>query len=144
MKHESFSAEDTARIAFEFGKNAVAGDIFCLSGTLGAGKTVFAQGFAHALGYENITSPTFTIMNEYTGGRLSFYHFDLYRLEGGSEGETELESIGYEEYFFSDGVCLVEWAERAIDLFPKNVYSVKINMCSQENHREISIENTRD
>jgi tRNA threonylcarbamoyladenosine biosynthesis protein TsaE len=140
MKFESFSAEDTARIAYEFGKKAVAGDIFCLSGTLGAGKTVFAQGFARALGYRQITSPTFTIMNEYTGGRLPLYHFDLYRLNDG----TDLESIGYEEYFFSNGVSLVEWAERAADLFPENVFFVKINLSSNENYREICVENTCD
>jgi tRNA threonylcarbamoyladenosine biosynthesis protein TsaE len=94
MKYESFSAADTAKIAFDFGKNAQPGEIFCLSGTLGAGKTVFVQGFAKGIGYEGrVTSPTFTIMNEYESGRLPIYHFDLYRLEGADD----LESIGYEE-----------------------------------------------
>lgn len=143
MKYESFSAEETAEIAFDFGKNAKAGDIFCLSGTLGAGKTVFAQGFARGAGYEGrVTSPTFTIMNEYENGRLPVYHFDLYRLEG----ECDLESIGYEEYFFSDGVSLIEWPERAEGVFPKNVYFVKINldMSRGDAFREISIENFSD
>ena len=109
MKIVSFSAEETARIGYNMGKAAKPGDIYCLSGTLGAGKTVFSQGFARGLGYTGrVTSPTFTIMNTYEGGRLNLYHFDLYRLEN----ETDLESIGYEEYFYSDGCCLVEWPER--------------------------------
>ncbi|MCL2387238.1 MAG: tRNA (adenosine(37)-N6)-threonylcarbamoyltransferase complex ATPase subunit type 1 TsaE [Defluviitaleaceae bacterium] len=124
MVFESFCAEDTKNFAANIAQNAKAGDIFCLCGTLGAGKTVFAQGFAKGMGYEGrVTSPTFTIMNEYEGARLPLYHFDLYRLE---DGEADLESIGYEEYFFANGVSLVEWPERAVDAFPKNVTWVKI------------------
>jgi len=119
----SRSAEETERIAYEFGQNARAGDIFCLCGELGAGKTVFAKGFARGAGYGGIvTSPTFTVMNEYEGGRLPIYHFDLYRLEGAAD----LESIGYEEYFFGDGVSLIEWSERAGDIFEK-FFLVKIS-----------------
>jgi tRNA threonylcarbamoyladenosine biosynthesis protein TsaE len=140
MKYESFCAEETAKIAAAFGKNAKAGDIFCLCGNLGAGKTVFAQGFVTGIGYAGrVTSPTFTIMNEYEGGRLPVYHFDLYRLEG----TVDLESIGYEEYFFGDGVSLVEWAERADDVFPRGAYFVKINsdLSRGDEFREICIEN---
>ena len=142
MKIESFSAEQTAAVAAELAKNTVPGDIICLSGKLGAGKTVFVQGFARGIGYDGrVTSPTFTIMNEYIGGRLPIYHFDLYRLEDA----CDLESIGYEEYFFSNGVSLVEWFERAEDVFPissKNVKLVKINSDALRSNefREICIE----
>jgi tRNA threonylcarbamoyladenosine biosynthesis protein TsaE len=140
MKFVSFSAEETADFAYEYGLRARAGDIFCLSGTLGAGKTVFAQGFAKGLGYEGrVTSPTFTIMNEYDNGRLPLYHFDLYRLNG----ESDLEGIGYEEYFFGGGVSLVEWAELAADAIPENAVWIKIN-AGQDDRREIYIEDTRD
>jgi tRNA threonylcarbamoyladenosine biosynthesis protein TsaE len=154
MKHESFSADETFNIAYQIAKNANAGDIFCLSGTLGAGKTVFAQGFAKGIGYEGrVTSPTFTIMNEYEGGRVPIFHFDLYRLDGA----VDLEGIGYEEYFFSDGISLVEWYERALDVFPtpdesrrtnagRQIYHVKINsnLSRGDEFREIHIENFGD
>ncbi|MCL1786882.1 MAG: tRNA (adenosine(37)-N6)-threonylcarbamoyltransferase complex ATPase subunit type 1 TsaE [Defluviitaleaceae bacterium] len=121
---ESYSAEDTENLGFILGQEAKKGDIFCLSGNLGAGKTVFTQGFAKGLGYEGrVTSPTFTLMNEYVGGRFPIYHFDLYRLEG---GEEDLESIGYEDYFYGNGVALVEWAELAGDAIPKDAIWVKI------------------
>lgn len=139
MRYESFSAEETAKMAFQFGKNAKAGDIFCLSGTLGAGKTVFAKGFAMGIGYEGrVISPTFTILNEYEGGRLPLYHFDLYRLAC-----EDLESIGYEDYFFSSGVSLVEWPEQAVGFLPENVYWVKIKTDASRggDFREINIEN---
>jgi len=143
-RFESRSAEETAEIAQHFGKSAAPGDIFCLSGNLGAGKTVFARGFAKGLGYEGaVTSPTFTIMNEYTGIRLPLYHFDLYRLEDA----TDLESIGYEDYFFADGVSLVEWPERAEEVFnSKNIYRVQIktDLSQGEEFREITVENSGD
>ncbi|MCL2199127.1 MAG: tRNA (adenosine(37)-N6)-threonylcarbamoyltransferase complex ATPase subunit type 1 TsaE [Defluviitaleaceae bacterium] len=140
MNFKTFSAEETAEIANKFGQNAKKGDIFCLSGTLGAGKTVFAQGFAKGLGYSGrVTSPTFTLVNEYENARLPLYHFDLYRLED----KNDLESIGYEEYFFGNGVCLIEWPERAEGFLPPNFYSVKI-IYLNENAREIYIENTGD
>ena len=124
--HESFSAEETARIATEFGRVTAPGDIICLSGPLGAGKTVFAQGFARGLGYAGrVTSPTFTIMQIYEGGRLPLYHFDLYRLEGGA---SDLEGIGYEDYFFSGGVCLIEWPEMAADAMPPTALHVEMRL----------------
>ena len=116
---ESLSPGDTARIGEEIARNAKARDVFCLSGELGAGKTVFASGFAQGLGIgEDILSPTFTLLNEYRGGRLPLYHFDLYRLDA----PAELCGIGYEEYFFGDGVCLVEWPCRAGGLIPENAF----------------------
>ena len=123
MIYNSYSALDTAKVGKEFAKNASPGDVICLSGDLGAGKTVFAGGFAKGLGLKNdITSPTFTILNEYHEGRLSLYHFDLYRIEDANE----LHGIGYEEYFFGEGVTLIEWPERAVQLIPPN--AVRINI----------------
>ena len=125
MTYESFCAEDTAKIGGELALGAKAGDVFCLAGNLGAGKTVFAGGFARGLGLScEITSPTFTILNEYRGGRLSLFHFDLYRLKDPSE----LYGIGYEEYFFGGGVTLVEWPIRAGGLIPQNAVHIAIEI----------------
>lgn len=121
---ESFSATDTENLGFILGQEAKKGDIFCLRGNLGAGKTVFTQGFAKGLGYTGrVTSPTFTLVNEYIGGRFPIYHFDLYRLEG---GEDDMESVGYEDYFYGNGVTLVEWAELAGDAIPDSAIWIKI------------------
>jgi len=136
---ESYSASDTENLGFILGQEAKKGDIFCLRGDLGAGKTVLAQGFAKGLGYAHrVTSPTFTLMNEYIGGRLPIYHFDLYRLEG---GETDMESIGYEDYFYGNGVALVEWAELAQDAIPPHAIWIKITQDMQNDidYREITI-----
>lgn len=120
----STSSDITADIAEELAYTASPGDIICLVGPLGAGKTVFAQGFARGLGYTGrVTSPTFTIMQIYEGGRLPIYHFDLYRLEGGVE---DLEGIGYEDYFYAGGVCLIEWPQMAKDAMPKTAKWVEI------------------
>ena len=123
MIYESYGAEDTSIIGELLGKKAKSGDVYCLTGNLGAGKTVFAGGFAKGLGIDcDITSPTFTILNEYHGGRLSLYHFDLYRLKE----PDELYGIGYEEYFYGGSVTLVEWPERAGELIPQNAIFVAI------------------
>ena len=111
---ETYSPDETREVAFRLGSLARAGEIYTLNGDLGAGKTVFAQGFAAGMGIdETVNSPTFTIVQEYTG-RLPLYHFDVYRIE---EPE-EMEEIGYEEYFFGSGVCLIEWAEQIRELLP--------------------------
>ena len=105
------------------GRQARSGEIYCLEGDLGFGKTVFTQGFAAGLGIEEpVSSPTFTIVQEYDSGRLPLYHFDVYRLEG----PEELEEIGYEEYFFGEGVCLIEWAGRVAELIPRDAVRVLI------------------
>jgi len=130
------SPEETAKLAAEIACAAAPGDIICLVGPLGAGKTVFAQGFAQGLGYTGlVTSPTFTIMQIYEGGRVPMYHFDLYRLEGGRD---ELQGIGYEDYFYGDGVCLVEWPEMAEDAIPDTARWVKIELDDGDT-REINI-----
>ncbi len=119
---ETYSEEETKKAGFELGKKAKQGDIYCMKGDLGVGKTVFTKGFAQGLGItEHITSPTFTIINEYEG-RLPFYHFDVYRIGD----PDEMYDIGYEEYFFGDGVCLVEWAELIKELIPENVCWISI------------------
>ncbi len=122
MIKEAFSCEDTEGFGYEIGKNAKTGEIYCLSGDLGTGKTVFTKGFARGLGIdEDITSPTFTLINEYYG-RLPLYHFDVYRV-GDPE---EMEYIGCDEYFFGDGVCLIEWAELIEEIIPPNAKWIKI------------------
>ena len=120
---ESFSDKDTYNLGVQLGKNAVKGQIYCLDGDLGVGKTVFTKGFAKGLGVnEDISSPTFTIVLEYHDGRVPFYHFDVYRI-----GDIyEMDEIGYEEYFFGDGVCLIEWASLIDEIIPEN--AIKINI----------------
>jgi len=139
VTYKSLSPADTEKLGFEFGQNAKSGDIFCLSGELGAGKTVFAQGLARGLGYPGrVTSPTFTLMNIYESGRLPFYHFDLYRMENGL---TDLESTGCEDFLYAGGVSLVEWPERAEGFFGNDVTWVEIRATADAaaDHREISI-----
>jgi tRNA threonylcarbamoyladenosine biosynthesis protein TsaE len=104
----TYAPEDTAELGRKLGGLLLAGDLICLIGELGAGKTSFAQGVARGLGVEGqVRSPSFTLIHEYYG-RLPLYHLDLYRLNDPSE----LEDLGYEEYFYGDGVALVEWADR--------------------------------
>ena len=127
---EVFSIEDTLTLAAEIAQQAKAGDVFCLCGNLGAGKTAFAQGFARGLGIEGyVTSPTFTIMQTYENGRLPMYHFDLYRLAENDEDEIHaeiLDDIGFEEYLNSDGVSLIEWAVYAKNNIPAEAVWVNI------------------
>ena len=123
MKIESFSAEDT----FEYGKQcgllAKAGQVFCLYGDLGVGKTVFTQGFAQGLGItEPVSSPTFTIVQEYEEGRVPFYHFDVYRIAD----PEEMYEIGFEEYIEGDGVCFIEWANLIDELLPEERIEITI------------------
>lgn len=120
---ESFSREDTYEFAKRLGEQVLPGMVILLSGDLGTGKTVFAQGFADGLGVDDIVnSPTFTIMNVYDSGRLPLYHFDVYRIADSSE----MEELGYEEYFYGDGVTLVEWPEMIEDIIPEDAVGIKI------------------
>ena len=120
--YESYSYEDTHKIASEIANTLNGGEFIAMYGDLGAGKTAFVQGLAKALGINNhITSPTFTIVNEYEG-RLPLYHFDVYRISD----PDEMYEIGYDEYVYGDGVCVVEWAELIEDLFPEKYYKITI------------------
>lgn len=120
---ETYSSEETFNLGESLGQEAVPGQVYTLTGDLGAGKTVFAQGFASGLGIsEYVNSPTFTILQVYEDGRLPLYHFDVYRIEE----EEEMEEIGYEDYFYGDGVTLIEWADIISDLIPKDAIRVEI------------------
>ena len=122
-KRESFSAEETFAIGKELAAQAKPGEVYCLYGDLGCGKTVFSQGFGAGLGVkEPISSPTFTILKEYDEGRMPFYHFDVYRI--GSD--DEMDEIGYEDCFYGEGVCLIEWAELIEEILPEHVIAVTI------------------
>ncbi len=137
---ETNSAYETFELGKRLGSEAKAGEIICLNGDLAVGKTVFTQGFASGLGItEPISSPTFTIVQEYTKGRLPLYHFDIYRLSDISE----LDEIGYEEYFFSDGVCLVEWGNLFPEIFPEQTtyITIKKKMEKGFDYRKIEIVN---
>ena len=120
---ESFQTEDTYKAGYLLGQQAKPGEIYCLLGDLGVGKTVFTQGFAKGLQIEEpISSPTFTILQEYVEGRFPFYHFDVYRISD----IDEMDEIGYEDYFYGEGVCFIEWANLIEEILPKNVTTITI------------------
>lgn len=137
-KLESASPDETESIAIELAKEVKAGSIYTLSGDLGAGKTVFARGFARGLGIMSpVTSPTFTLVNEYKKGRLPLYHFDVYRL-----GEAEeLYDTGFEDYLENGGVVLIEWAERIEELLPRPYFYISIekDLSRGEDYRLITL-----
>ncbi len=127
MTVETYSEENTLALGRWLGQIARAGSIYALEGDLGAGKTVLAKGLAEGLGItEPVNSPTFTIMQVYTQGRLPFYHFDVYRIED----IGEMDEIGYEEYFYGQGVCLVEWADLIRELLPPETVWITIGQDS--------------
>ena len=139
MIYETNSAKETHELGKRIGSNAKKGQIYTLEGDLGVGKTVFTQGVADGLGIkEPISSPTFTIIQEYQEGRLPFYHFDVYRI-----GDVEeMEEIGYDDYFFGDGICLIEWANLIEEILPENVITLKIEKDLEKgfDYRKITIE----
>ena len=132
--HESmicttYSEEETFALAARMAEHARPGQIYALDGDLGAGKTVFCRGFAEGLGVtELVNSPTFTIIQEYTTGRLPLTHFDVYRIE---EIE-ELDEIGADEYFYGKGICLIEWAERIRALLPEDTVWIRLERVPEE------------
>jgi tRNA threonylcarbamoyladenosine biosynthesis protein TsaE len=123
MVIETFSAEETFELGRSIGAAAKPGQVYTLEGDLGVGKTVFTQGLAKGLDItEPINSPTFTIVQVYEEGRLPLYHFDVYRI-----GDVEeMEEIGYEDYFYGPGVCLIEWANLISEILPEEVISIQI------------------
>lgn len=139
MVIESYSAEDTFELGRDIGVQAAGGDIYVLNGDLGVGKTVFTQGLAEGLGIdEPINSPTFTIVQVYDEGRLPFYHFDVYRIGDVSE----MDEIGYEEYFYGEGVTLIEWGNLIEELIPNNARYITIEKDLDKgfDYRRITIE----
>ena len=139
MKTETFSPEETYRLGEKIGQEASPGDVFTMIGDLGVGKTVFTQGVAAGLGItEPISSPTFTIVQVYEEGRLPFYHFDVYRI-GDIE---EMEEIGYEDYFYGNGVTMIEWANLIEEILPQTYREIRIekNLEKGFDYREITIE----
>ena len=135
---ETNSAKETFELGKQLGEKAVPGQIYTLNGDLGTGKTVFTQGVAAGLGIkEPVNSPTFTIVQEYEDGRLPFYHFDVYRI-GDIE---EMEEIGYDDYFFGKGICLIEWAELIEELLPESIIEITIEKNPEKgfDYRKITI-----
>ena len=138
MVTETFCAEETFELGRSLGEQAKPGDIYTLNGDLGVGKTVFSQGLAKGLGIaEPISSPTFTIVQVYEEGRLPFYHFDVYRI-GDAE---EMEEIGYQDYFYGNGVCLIEWADLIREILPEKVIPVLIEKDPEKgfDYRKITV-----
>ena len=135
LRYESGSPEETQRIAEALGSWLGAGDVVATIGELGAGKTCFLQGLVRGLGVtQTATSPTFVLISQYRG-RLPVYHLDAYR----TESLTELLDLGLEEFFYGDGVTLVEWADKLLPLLPPHAITVKISGLGDE-RREILIE----
>ncbi len=136
---ETNSPEETFALARKMGEQAVQGEVYVLTGDLGAGKTVFTQGFAAGLAVtEPVNSPTFTILQVYEGGRCPLYHFDVYRI-----GDiSEMEEIGYEDCFYGDGISLVEWGDLIEEILPE--YYVKVTILREPekgfDHRKIKIQ----
>ena len=136
---DSYSREDTFNIGKKLAQNAKTGEVYCLYGDLGTGKTVFSQGFGAGLGIkEPICSPTFTILKEYYEGRIPFYHFDVYRIGD----DDEMDEIGYFDKIDGDGVCLIEWAELIKDILPKHFKKVTISKDLEKgfDYRNITID----
>lgn len=135
------NGEETRAAAADFAKSLKAGDIVCLYGDLGAGKTTFCQAAIAALGVrEPVTSPTFNIVKEYKGESTAVYHFDVYRVHS----EEDMFEIGYEDCFYGGGICFIEWAELIEDLLPENVIKVFLEYTDEEDGRKIRIEYTGD
>lgn len=137
----SKSAADTMAIGKIIGAAAVGGDVIALVGDLGTGKTCLSQGIARGLDVPEvypITSPTFTLINEYPG-RVTLYHFDIYRLQGAQD----LEDMGYEDYFYGGGVTVIEWAERIKDILPPETLFITMNYLG-EHDREMILAGNKD
>lgn len=135
MEYMSHSPEETEHIGEMLGKRLSGGTVLALRGGLGMGKTAFTRGLARGLGYTGrVTSPTFTIVNEYDGA-TPLFHFDLYRLDG----EDDLFDIGWDDYLARGGVCAVEWSERIDSVLPPDTLTVSIARGEHDNDRIISV-----
>lgn len=130
---------ETRKLTYKLGELVKPGDIICLIGDLGAGKTTFTQGLAKGMGIEDyVTSPTFTIIQEYYG-RIPLYHFDVYRIMDA----CEMYDIGYEEYFYGQGVCVIEWAHLIKDVLPKDYLWIEITTIDEQK-RKVDFKYTND
>ena len=138
MEFITNSPEETEKIGAAVGKIIPAGTVLAYRGDLGAGKTAFTRGLARGLGFkEAVTSPTYTIVNEYLGGRLPLFHFDMYRLSSADD----LFDIGWEDYLDRGGVCAVEWSENVREALPPDAVTVTIARCPEnDGWRSITIE----
>ena len=142
MEYDSYSPDDTFELAKKLGQEAKAGDVICLIGDLGVGKTLFSQGFAKGLGIEEyVNSPTFTIVQEYEGiddRKLTLYHFDVYRIED----SEEMEEVGFTDMIYGDGVSLIEWADMISDILPERYIRVTIEKKLEKgfDYRKITVE----
>lgn len=136
---ETYNEKETFDFAESLGKDAKPGEVYTLIGDLGVGKTVFTKGFAKGIGIqEQVSSPTFTIVQIYEDGKMPFYHFDVYRI---SEVD-EMDEIGYEDYFFGNGVCLIEWADRIREILPSGLKEIRIekDLDKGVSYRKITVE----
>lgn len=139
MIWETLKPKETFELGKQLGEKAKAGQIYCLNGDLGVGKTVFTQGFAKGIGIEEpVNSPTFTILQQYEDGRLPLYHFDVYRIAD----VEEMEEIGYEDCFYGEGVCLIEWSGLIQEILPRQVVLVTIEKDLKQgfDYRKITVE----
>ena len=142
-RFETFSEEETFALGEKIGREALPGQIYTLLGDLGVGKTVFTQGVAKGLGItEAICSPTFTVVQVYEEGRMPFYHFDVYRI-GDIE---EMDEIGYEDYFYGEGVSLIEWANLIEEILPEKYTEIKIEKDLEKgfDYRKITVTSMGD
>ncbi len=140
---ETNSAEETFELGVRMGKEAKPGQVYTLEGDLGVGKTVFTQGIAKGLGItEAVNSPTFTIVQVYEEGRMPFYHFDVYRISDLSE----MDEIGYEDYFYGDGLCMIEWANLIEEILPESRTQIRIEKDLEKgfDYRRITIEDVEE
>ncbi|HCW54394.1 MAG TPA: tRNA (adenosine(37)-N6)-threonylcarbamoyltransferase complex ATPase subunit type 1 TsaE [Clostridium sp.] len=138
MIFEINNVEQTTQLGINLGKLLNAGDIVCLTGDLGTGKTHITKGIAKGLDIDdNITSPTFTIVNEYDSGRLKLNHFDVYRVSD----PDEVYAIGFDDYIFSDAVSIIEWANYIEEILPKDLLHIRIekDLSKGEDYRKITI-----
>lgn len=140
--YETFSPEETFELGVTIGKAVKAGEVYTLTGELGVGKTVFTQGIAAGLDItEPVSSPTFTIVQVYEQGRVPFYHFDVYRI-----GDVEeMDEIGYEDYFYGDGLCMIEWGNLIEEILPAERCEVIIEKDLEQglDYRRITVRDYR-
>lgn len=135
IEFDTLSVEETEAFGKRFAGLMKAGDVIALDGDLGAGKTALTRGIGEGMGTSNhVSSPTFTIVNEYEGGRLPIFHFDTYRLSG----SDDFLAAGLDEYFYRDGVCIIEWSDVIADLLPETTIAVRISGNGDSRHFEIS------